>query len=41
MENDFTVRYLKQFGFAWKETDLPYLRKYVDYFRKIGYFGSR
>ena len=37
IENDFTVPYLKQLGFEWKNIDLVYLRRYVEYFRKIGY----
>ncbi|MGN0178905.1 MAG: amino acid adenylation domain-containing protein, partial [Monoglobaceae bacterium] len=37
IENDFTVRYLKQLGFEWHDIDIEYLRKYVEYFRKIGY----
>ena len=37
IENDFTVQYLKQLGFEWKDIDLEYLRRYVEYFRKIGY----
>lgn len=39
IENDFTVQYLKQLGFEWKDIDLAYLRRYVKYFRKIGYMG--
>lgn len=38
IENDFTVRYLRQLGFEWSEIGLEYLRKYMDYFRKIGYW---
>ncbi len=37
IENDFTVHYLKSLGFEWAEIDMEYLRKYVAYFRKIGY----
>ncbi len=40
IENNFTVRYLKNLGFEWKNIDLKYLRKYAEYFRKIGYFGG-
>ena len=39
IENDFTVQYLKQFGFEWSDIDIDYLRKYVEYFKKILYFG--
>lgn len=38
IENDFTVQYLKQLGFEWSDIDIDYLRKYVEYFKKIGYF---
>lgn len=41
VSNDFTVKYLKQIGFEWEKTDLQYLRKYVDYFRKIGYLPGQ
>ena len=37
IENSFTVEYLKQLGFDWKEIDFEYLKKYVEYFKKIGY----
>ncbi|MCI8639272.1 MAG: hypothetical protein HFG41_09065 [Coprococcus sp.] len=37
IENRFTVDYLKRLGFEWPEIGLEYLRKYIDYFRKIGY----
>lgn len=37
--NDFTVWFLKKVGFEWNETDLEYVRGYIDYFRKIGYLG--
>lgn len=37
IENDFTVQYLKQLGFEWSDIGIDYLRKYVEYFRKIGY----
>ena len=38
IENDFTVQYLKQLGFEWSDIGIDYLRKYVEYFKKIGYF---
>ena len=37
IENDFTVEYLRMLGFEWSDIDINYLRKYVEYFRKIGY----
>lgn len=37
IENDFTVWFLKKLGFEWNETDLEYIRGYVEYFRKLGY----
>lgn len=37
IENDFTVEYLRNLGFEWADIDINYLRKYVEYFRKIGY----
>lgn len=37
IENDFTVQYLKQLGFEWSDIGINYLRKYVEYFKKIGY----
>lgn len=36
IENSFTVDYLKQLGFEWNDIDFEYLKKYVEYFRKIG-----
>jgi len=37
IENDFTVEYLKSLGFEWSEIDFEYMRKYVEYFKNIGY----
>ena len=37
IENDFTVQYLKMIGFEWSDIGIEYLRKYVEYFKKIGY----
>ena len=37
IENDFTVQYLKNLGFKWSDIGIEYLRKYIEYFRKIGY----
>ena len=38
IDTDFTVRYLKLLGFEWSEISLEYLRKYMEYFGKIGYW---
>lgn len=35
--NDFTVWFLKKTGFEWNETDMEYIRGYIEYFREIGY----
>ncbi len=37
IENDFTVEYLKNLGFTWPDIGMEYLRKYINYFREIGY----
>lgn len=37
IENDFTVEYLRKLGFKWSDIGIAYLRKYVEYFKKIGY----
>ena len=37
IENDFTVEYLRKLGFEWNDIDFKYIRKYVEYFRKIGF----
>ena len=37
IENDFTLWFLKKVGFEWNETDIDYIRGYIDYFRRIGY----
>ena len=37
IENDFTVWFLKQVGFEWNETDMEYIKGYIEYFRSIGY----
>ena len=36
IENAFTVGYLKQLGFEWNDIGFEYLKKYVDYFKRIG-----
>lgn len=38
IENDFTVQYLKQLGFEWSDIGIDYMRKYVEYFKKIVFF---
>ncbi|MBO5245698.1 MAG: SDR family oxidoreductase, partial [Eubacterium sp.] len=35
--NDFTVWFLKKVCFEWNETDMEYVKGYIDYFRKLGY----
>ena len=37
IENDFTLWFLKKVGFEWNETDMEYIKGYIDYFREIGY----
>ena len=37
IENDFTVEYLRKLGFEWNNIDIGYIKKYVEYFRRIGY----
>jgi len=39
LSNSHTTQYLKQTGFSWQEVGADYLRKYVEYFCWIGYFG--
>lgn len=34
---DFSSKYLSHIGFSWKSIDTEYIRKYMDYFRKIGF----
>jgi hypothetical protein len=33
----FTTAYLAALGFEWTDIDTEYLRKYVEYFKRIGY----
>lgn len=40
IENDFTVQYLNRLGFEWSDIGFDYMKKYVDYFRKIKFFGG-
>ena len=37
IENDFTVKYLRRLGFEWNDIGFEYIKKYVEYFRKIGF----
>lgn len=37
IDNNYTEQYLKGLGFEWSDIGFDYLRKYIDYFRKIGY----
>ena len=41
IENDFTVQYLKILGFEWSDIDITYIQKYVQYFKRIGYFNEK
>lgn len=34
----FTTEYLEKLGFAWKEIDKDYIKKYIEYFKEIKYF---
>lgn len=36
--NDFTIWFMRKLGFEWVDIDYDYVRNYVDYFRKLGYF---
>ena len=36
LDNDFSVEYLKQLGFEWSEIDFEYIKRYIEYFIKIG-----
>ncbi|MBR0078786.1 MAG: SDR family oxidoreductase, partial [Synergistaceae bacterium] len=40
IDTDFTVQYLKSLGFEWSKIDLEYLKKYMEYFRKKGYWKT-
>ena len=40
IENDFTVEYLRKLGFEWSDIGLEYMRKYLDYFKQIGYLSN-
>ena len=38
IQTDFTVDYLKALGFLWPKLTREYIKKYVDYFKNIGYW---
>ena len=35
--DDFTVEYLRKLGFEWSDIDFEYIKRYIEYFREIGY----
>ena len=37
IENEFTVEYLRKLGFEWSDIDFEYIKRYIEYFRNIGY----
>ncbi len=39
LDASFTVTYLKKIGFEWKSIDKEYIFKYINYFKKIKFFG--
>lgn len=39
LDASFTVAYLKKIGFEWKSIDKEYIFKYINYFKKIKFFG--
>ena len=41
IDTDFTVQYLKSLGFEWSKIDLEYLKKYMEYFKELGYWGCK
>ena len=38
IKNDFTDWFMRKVGFEWAQIDFEYIKGYVDYFRKLGYF---
>ena len=38
VKNEYTMRFLGKLGFSWIDASGEYLRGYIDYFRKLGYF---
>ena len=39
-DSNFTNKYLESIGFSWPKTDIKYFEKYINYFKKIEYFGG-
>ena len=37
IQNDFTIRYLKQLGFEWTKIDYEYVKGYIEYFKEKGF----
>ena len=37
IDNDFTIAYLKQYGFEWTEIDIEYIKGYVEYLKGLSY----
>ena len=37
LDAEFTEAYLKQIGFEWKSLTADYIKKYINYFKKIGF----
>ena len=37
LDNQFSVDYLKKLQFEWNHIDFEYIKKYIEYFRKIGF----
>lgn len=38
LKNDFTLWFLQQTGFSWSEIDERYIKGYVEYFQRLGYW---
>lgn len=39
IKNDFTTWFMSQIGFEWNEIDEDYVKGYLEYFRKAGFFS--
>lgn len=39
IKNDFTTWFMSQIGFEWNEIDEDYVKGYLEYFRKAGFFN--
>lgn len=37
IKNDFTIRFLEQIGFIWKDIDFAYVSSYINYFKEVGF----